>query len=349
MSLDARFFEVLPHTAESLAIAIGATLHGNPQSTVGGAAPFAEVQDGDLTFLTDKAGVGDIPVDAQAEMAAIVITTAALGARLTGFAARLIVDRPRLGFAHALTCLVPDTSPGTVTPADQNKVRFKGVVIGPGVMCGTSVKIGAGSRIDAGAIIHNGVEIGRNCHIGANSVLSHCSIGDDVTIQPNAVIGSAGFGFEITDDGPVQLPHVGSVTIGNGVLIGAGCCIDRGTLGPTCIGDQAMLDNLVHVAHNCVIGERVILTAQIGLAGGAIIGAGAMMGGQAGVGPATRVGKGAVVMAQSGVTKDIEDGATVAGFPASDVRKMWRERAAIRRLLAQSERPTKKPSESKGD
>ena len=90
-----------------------------------------------------------------------------------------------------------------------------------------------------------------------------------------------------------------------------------------------MLDNLVHVAHNCVIGERAILTAQIGLAGGAIIGAGAMMGGQAGVGPATRVGKGAVVMAQSGVTKDIEDGATVAGFPASDVRKMWRERCLL--------------------
>ena len=353
MSLETRFFDVVPHTAESLAIAIGATLHGNPQATVSGAAPFAEVQDGDLTFLADKAGAGDIPADAQAEMAAIVITTAALGDRLTGFAARLIVDRPRLGFAHAMTCLVPDTSPGMVTPADQNQDRFKGqdrskgVVIGPGVMCGTSVKIGAGSRIDAGAIIHNGVEIGHNCHIGANSVLSHCTLGDDVTIQPNAVIGSAGFGFEITDDGPLQLPHVGSVIIGNGVLIGAGCCIDRGTMGPTCIGDQAMLDNLVHVAHNCVIGERAILTAQIGLAGGALIGAGAMMGGQAGVGPATRVGKGAVVMAQSGVTKDIEDGATVAGFPASDVRKMWRERAAIRRLLAQSERPAKKPSEIK--
>ena len=353
MSLETRFFDVVPHTAESLAIAIGATLHGNPQATVSDAAPFAEVQDGDLTFLADKAGAGDTPADAQAEMAAIVITTAALGDRLTGFAARLIVDRPRLGFAHAMTCLVPDTSPGMVTPADQNQDRFKGqdrskgVVIGPGVMCGTSVKIGAGSRIDAGAIIHNGVEIGHNCHIGANSVLSHCTLGDDVTIQPNAVIGSAGFGFEITDDGPVQLPHVGSVIIGNGVLIGAGCCIDRGTMGPTCIGDQAMLDNLVHVAHNCVIGERAILTAQIGLAGGALIGAGAMMGGQAGVGPATRVGKGAVVMAQSGVTKDIEDGATVAGFPASDVRKMWRERAAIRRLLAQSERPAKKPSEIK--
>ena len=353
MSLETRFFDVVPHTAESLAIAIGATLNGNPQATVSGAAPFAEVQDGDLTFLADKAGAGDTPADAQAEMAAIVITTAALGDRLTGFAARLIVDRPRLGFAHAMTCLVPDTSPGMVTPADQNQDRFKGqdrskgVVIGPGVMCGTSVKIGAGSRIDAGAIIHNGVEIGHNCHIGANSVLSHCTLGDDVTIQPNAVIGSAGFGFEITDDGPVQLPHVGSVIIGNGVLIGAGCCIDRGTMGPTCIGDQAMLDNLVHVAHNCVIGERAILTAQIGLAGGALIGAGAMMGGQAGVGPATRVGKGAVVMAQSGVTKDIEDGATVAGFPASDVRKMWRERAAIRRLLAQSERPAKKPSEIK--
>ena len=233
---------------------------------------------------------------------------------------------------------MPDTSPGTVAPAAERLRDLANIAVGPGVMCGEGVEIGAGSQIGAGAVIHKGVRIGQNCQIGANVVLSHAIVGDDVIIQPNAVIGSAGFGFEITPEGPVALPHVGSVVIGDGVLIGAGSCIDRGTLGPTSIGDQAMLDNMVHIAHNCVIGARAVLTAQAGLAGGAIIGEGAMLGGQAGVGPAVRVGKGAVVMAQSGVTKDVEDGATVGGFPASDARKMWRDRAALRRLLAQSGR-----------
>ena len=338
MSLDTHFFDVVPHTAQGLADAIGASLRGNAQQAVTGAAPVTEAKRGALTFLHDNMGADGAPADGYPDTAAIIITTAAIADNMPEDGIYLIVDVPRLGFAAALARLVPDTSPGTVAPAADRLRDLANVAVGPGVMCGEGVEIGAGSQIGAGAVIHKGVRIGQNCQIGANVVLSHAIVGDDVTIQPNAVIGSAGFGFEITPEGPVGLPHVGSVVIGNGVLIGAGSCIDRGTLGPTRIGDQAMLDNLVHIAHNCVIGARAVLTAQVGLAGGAIIGEGAMLGGQAGVGPAVRVGKGAIVMAQSGVTKDVEDGATVAGFPASDARKMWRERAALRRLLAQSGR-----------
>ena len=332
MSVDPRFFTLVPHTAGTLADLIGAELRGSPDTLIDGAAPFAEAQAGDITFLRGEAG------DARPHAGAIVVTQSALADKLGSAVVTLVVDNPRLAFAWALTRLVPDTTPGNVMPADAASGLYRNCDIGPGVMLGMDVTIGDGTSIGAGTVIHKGVQIGRNCHIEANAVLSHCRIGDDVTVQSGAVIGSAGFGFEITDDGPVPLPHVGCVAIGNSVLIGAGSCIDRGTLGQTRIGDQAMLDNLVHVAHNCEIGARAVLTAQIGLAGGAVIGEGAMIGGQAGIGPSTRVGKGAVVMAQSGVTKDVEDGATVAGFPASDAREMWRERAALRRLLAKSGR-----------
>jgi len=79
-----------------------------------------------------------------------------------------------------------------------------------------------------------------------------------------------------------------------------------------------------------------VLAAQVGLAGGAILGEGAILAGQAGVGSQVTVGNGAIVMGQSGVTKDVPDHTTVVGFPAEETRKVWRERAALRRLLGSS-------------
>ena len=114
------------------------------------------------------------------------------------------------------------------------------------------------------------------------------------------------------------------------------CTIDRGTLGVTRIGAGVMIDNLVHIAHNCVIGDRAVLAAQVGLAGGAVIGEAAMLAGQAGVSSQVTIGKGAIVMGQSGVTKDVPDHTTVVGFPAAEAREAWRERAALRRLLGAS-------------
>ena len=133
-----------------------------------------------------------------------------------------------------------------------------------------------------------------------------------------------------------MLEHVGSVEIGHSSRIGAGCTIDRGTLGMTKIGGSVMIDNLVHIAHNCIVGDRAVLAAQAGLAGGAIIGEGAILAGQAGVSSQVTVGNGAIVMSQSGVTKDVPDHTTVVGFPAEETRKVWRERAALRRLLVSS-------------
>ena len=239
---------------------------------------------------------------------------------------------------------IPDTlrqwhsdSGGSVAcPPPQQVVTLNGVTVGSNVSVGENVSVGKGTVIEPGVVIHQGVEIGRNCRIAANAVLSHCRLGDKVWIGANNVIGASGFGFEITDEGPVLVEHVGSVEIGRSSRTGAGCTIDRGTLGRTQIGESVMIDNLVHIAHNCIIGDRAVLAAQAGLAGGAIIGEGAILAGQAGVGSQVTVGKGAIVMGQSGVTKDVPDHTTVVGFPAEETRKVWRERVALRRLLGSS-------------
>ena len=328
MAIDERFFLFSPRSAGDAAESLGLEIHGSGAAMITGAAPLHEAGAGDLTFLGEGA---DLPDGRLA--GAIVIAGAGVAADLSGDTVLLVSDAPRRDFALALAQLVGDRdSEVPLMPA----TALPDVRIDPGVVIGRNVEIGKGRVVEAGAVLHHGVSIGRNCRIGANAVLSHCILDDDVVIGAGCVIGGHGFGFEITPEGAVLLPHVGSVSIGVATRIGSGCTVDRGTLGPTSVGRGVMMDNLVHVAHNCVIGENAVLAAQVGLAGGAVIGRGAMLAGQVGVSSKVSVGDGAVVMGQSGVTKDVPENTTVVGFPAVEAREAWRERAALRRLIAKS-------------
>ena len=240
------------------------------------AAPVSEAGPGYLCFLIVKADMSLI----SNLSGSVVITTPALAEELPEDCAALVCGNPRLGFAHALGLMVAEI--GACHPPQQ-AVRLDGFTVGNNVSIGENVSIGKGTIIEPGVVIHQGVEIGGNCRIEANAVLSHCRLGDEVRIGANNVIGASGFGFEITDEGPVLVGHVGSVEIGRSSVTGAGCTIDRGTIGRTQIGESVMIDNLVHIAHNCIVGDRAVLAAQVGLAGGAILGEGAILAGQAGV------------------------------------------------------------------
>ena len=329
MAIDRSFFSVTAQGVDALAGAAGADIVRGADRQAVDAAPVSEAGPGLLCFLTEKP---DNTLIARLS-GAVVITTSALAEDLPEDCAALVCGNPRLGFARALGLMVAEI--GACHPPLQ-AVTIDGVTVGNNVSVGENVSIGRGTIIEPGVVVHQGVEIGRNCRVEANAVLSHCRLGDDVRIGANNVIGGSGFGFEITDEGPVMLEHVGSVEIGRSTCTGAGCTIDRGTLGRTKIGESVMIDNLVHIAHNCIVGDRAVLAAQAGLAGGAIIGEGAILAGQAGVSSQVTVGKGAIVMGQSGVTKDVPDHTTVVGFPAEKTRKFWRDRAALRRLLGLS-------------
>ena len=326
MAIDRSFFSVTTQGVDALAGAAGADIVRGADRQAVDAAPVSEAGPGYLCFLTEKA---DKMLIARLS-GAVVVTTPALAEELPEDCAALVCGNPRLGFTRALGLMVAEI--GACHPPQQ-AVTIDGVTVGNSVSVGQDVSIGKGTIIEPGVVIHQGVEIGRDCRIGANAVLSHCRFGDEVRIGANNVIGGSGFGFENTNEGPVLLEHVGSVEIGRSSRIGAGCTIDRGTLGRTKIGKSVMIDNLVHIAHNCIVGDRAVLAAQVGLAGGAILGEGAILAGQAGVGSQVTVGKGAIVMGQSGVTKDVPDHTTVVGFPAEEKRKVWRERAVLRRLL----------------
>ena len=230
----------------------------------------------------------------------------------------LFVDNPRLAFALVAAMFYPDTSPGAST------VPFK---------------VADSARIHPSAVIGPGVEIGENVSIGANCTLTHCVIGARCTIHPGVQIGQDGFGFVPGPTGLMKMPQLGRVIIGTDVEIGANCCIDRGALEDTEIGDGTKFDNLVQVGHNARIGRHCVFVAQSGVAGSCTIGDGVLVGGQVAISDHVTVGAGAQIAGQSGVVRDVAPKEVVMGTPARPIRQFWREIAALSRLTKRGKSP----------
>jgi UDP-3-O-[3-hydroxymyristoyl] glucosamine N-acyltransferase len=225
--------------------------------------------------------------------------------------------------------------------------------------------IHATATIDASAILGEGCKVGAGCYIGQNVVLGkgvvlypNVTILDDTTIGEyttlwsgtvirertiigshcifhiNVSIGADGFGYRPSDDGRglVKIPHIGNVVIGNAVEIGANSCVDRGKFSSTILGDGCKIDNLVQIAHNCVLGRSCIMAGSSGLAGSVTLGDGVIIGGSASIKDHTTIHSGATVGAGSGVMSDVPAGKTVLGYPAVDSREMLKQWVALRKL-----------------
>src|SRR5581483_3462801 len=163
--------------------------------------------------------------------------------------------------------------------------------------------VGPGAKIGARTVVHAGARV-LDC---AAVVRERCILGNRVVLQPNAVIGSDGFGFafDVEGDGggPIhrKVPQAGIVRVEDDVEVGACSCIDRATLGETVIGRGTKIDNLVQVGHNVRVGPLCILVAQCGISGSTELGQGVILAGQVGVVGHLRIGDGARLGAQAGI------------------------------------------------
>ncbi|NOX46241.1 MAG: UDP-3-O-(3-hydroxymyristoyl)glucosamine N-acyltransferase [Chlorobi bacterium] len=199
----------------------------------------------------------------------------------------------------------------------------KNVVLGDGVILYPNVTILDETKVGDASVFWPGAVIRERCEIGAYCIFHN-----------NVSIGADGFGYRPSDDGRglVKIPQIGNVVIGNGVEIGANSCVDRGKFSSTIIGDGCKIDNLVQIAHNCIMGRSCIMAGNSGLAGSVTLGDGVIIGGSASIKDHTTIHSGAVVGAGSGVMNDVPAGKTVVGYPAADSREKLKEWVAIRKL-----------------
>jgi UDP-3-O-[3-hydroxymyristoyl] glucosamine N-acyltransferase len=196
--------------------------------------------------------------------------------------------------------------------------------------------LGAGTVVGAGAVIEEGAVIGADCVIGANvTVLAAVRMGDRVTVQAGAVLGSTGFGYARNAESGEYLlfPQQGTLVIEDDVEIGANTTIDRGALGETRIGRGTKIDNLVHIGHNCVIGRNVIIAAQTGISGSSVVEDGAILGGQVGIGEHATVGAGVILGGGAGVLSGKKmrgPGEVFWGRPARPLKEYLRDLARLK-------------------
>ena len=199
--------------------------------------------------------------------------------------------------------------------------------------------IGADVEIGVGATIHSGARIMAGCRIGAGTIIfpnavlyEDTRVGKRCLIHAGATVGAYGFGYKIVDGAYAISAQLGWVEIGNDVEIGASTTIDRGTYGPTVIGNGTKIDNLVMIAHNCRLGEHNMICSQVGVAGSTTTGDWVVMAGQCGVRDHVHIGDRAILGARSGVSNDVPARTTVLGEPAIELRERKLQLATISKL-----------------
>ena len=196
--------------------------------------------------------------------------------------------------------------------------------------------IGNNCTLMAGSFIGDNVTIGDDSIIYPNvTIYRDCKIGDNFIIHSGTVIGSDGFGFATTKTGEhIKIYQNGNVTIGNNVEIGANCTIDRASFSSTIIEDLVRIDNLVHIAHNCVIGRGSIFAGQVGIAGSSILGEYVVMAGQSATTGHLEIAPFTTISGRGVVSKSIKEPKKQwAGFPLMEHRSWLKLQGKIQRLL----------------
>lgn len=207
------------------------------------------------------------------------------------------------------------------------------VSIHAGAVIMAGAKIGDGCEIYPNVVIGRHAVIGKDCLIYQNvSIRERCVLGDRVILQPGAVIGSDGYGYQFVKGRHLKIPQVGIVEIHDDVEIGANTCIDRARFGKTIIGEGTKIDNLVQIGHNVQIGKHCIIIALSGIAGSSKLGNYVTCAAQVGVAGHFEVGDKAVLAARTGVTSDLEGGVTYLGYPAQPMKQELKVIALQRRL-----------------
>ena len=296
-----------PIAIQEIAAIIGAQIIGDDSRFATGLNEINKVEAGDITFVDVKKYFAK-----------------SLGSAATFIILNEVVDCPEqktllfhpqpFDAYNRLAKLFRPSSPQTALISDSAEIHPT-AIIEPNVVVGHHVKIG------------------ENTHIQSNTVIGeYTTIGKNVIIQPNCTIGSDAFYYKKEENGYQKWRSIGQVIIHDEVEIGAGTTIAKGVSGDTIIGFGSKIDCQCHIGHGVVIGKHCLFAAQVGIGGKTIIGDHVTLYGQVGVAQRLKIANNVTILAKSGISKDLEEGKTYFGAPATEAREAYKEMAAVRQL-----------------
>jgi len=178
------------------------------------------------------------------------------------------------------------------------------------------------TRIHSTAIIHpsaviaeSDVEIHAGAIVGPTSVVLERSIlEENARVGVGVVVGLDA--FEIFEGANPRriLKQAGGVWLEKGATVLANCTLVRATFGGfTRIEQNAMVDVLVHIAHDVIIGKNATVIACAEISGRCELGEGAYIGPNACISNGVKIGKNSKVSIGSVVTRDVPDETIVTG------------------------------------
>lgn len=300
----------------------------NSDINITGLNTLKDANKNEISFLENKKYLGELEVS----NAGAIFVTQEFESKVPKNCVALVVSEPYIYLAKASKYFAPkklETS-GKKAQVGQN------CTVMPNAYLGFNSTIGDNCTIMNGAFIGDNVTIGNNTVIYPNvTIYRDCNIGNDCIIHAGSVIGSDGFGFATTKLGEhIKIYQNGNVVIKNNVEIGANCTIDRAAFASTIIEDMVRIDNLVHIAHNCIIGKGSILVTQTGLSGSTVLGEYVVMAGQSGTTGHLEIAPYTTISARGVVSKSItEPKKQWAGFPLMEHRTWLKLQGRIAKLI----------------
>ena len=324
-------------SATQLAHLLEGRIEGSEDAMVGSLSKIEEGTPGSISFLSNP----EYNEYIYTSKASIVIVNDSFEAEksLPETLTLIRVPDARMAFAKILDAYqqyknnISGIHPSAII--DEGATIGENVYVGPLVYIAKGAVIGDNTKIRANCIIGENVKIGENClfHYGVK-LNEETVIGNHCTVQPGAVIGGDGFGFQPNSENNYQkVPHIGNVILEDHVEVGANTTIDRATLGSTIIRKGVKLDNLIQIAHNVEIDQNTVIASQTGIAGSVYIGKNCMIGGQVGFAGHQRIADGTKIAAQSGVLKDIKPkDSIIQGSPAIPIGDFKRSYVLYKKL-----------------
>ncbi|NLW86082.1 MAG: UDP-3-O-(3-hydroxymyristoyl)glucosamine N-acyltransferase [Planctomycetes bacterium] len=302
-------------------------LSGNGDCIVKGVASLESAGADEVSFLSNARYVKQVP----ASRAAAVIVPLDYSADPSGPTLIRCKDS-YFAFRQAMVILKGFRQP-EFNGVDPRAVVHPSAKLAEGVKIAALATVSVNAVIGARTVIYPGVYVGPHCRIGEDCIVypnatlyDGTILGNRVTVHAGASIGHDGFGFATHKGKHEKIPQAGWVELHDDVEIGAGCAIDRATMGPTVIGEGTKFSNLIAIGHGTKLGKHCLMVAQSGIAGSTTVGDYCVFGGQSGACGHISIGDFVRVSAQAGIVGSVEGNQELGGSPAmplAHVRRVW--------------------------